>query len=217
MASKPEKSHRQKKPHSTAEYYKLNTQAVEDLASADVSNSPEVSPEERERYGASRKGVLPNWLKVCFAKFWFAGAVEFFMITGLVLIYPGIRVPENMVLIVGIVMGMVTDLLTNNVLRFMAYPEGANDRWMMFSKKRFLSFFFNILYAMVLVFLVLVLYAAVNWALNALFAGGEPIGLDIEPLLFGLFYLLCDLAFVGLKNLVIHLVSSRKNKNVQEG
>lgn len=217
MASKPEKSHRQKKQHSAAEYYKLNTQAVEDLASADASNSPAVSQEELERYGATKKGVLPNWLKVCFTKFWFAGAVEFFMVTGLVLFYPAIALPENQIVIVGIVMGMVTDLLTNNVLRFMAYPEGANDRWMMFSKKRFLSFFFNILYAMVLIFLVIVLYAVVNLALNAIFRGTEPISIQIEPLLFGLFYLICDLALVGLKNLVIHLVSSRKNKNVQEG
>ena len=215
MASKPEKSHRQKKQqHSATEYYKLNTQAVEDLASADASNSPAVTPEELERYGATKKDVLPNWLKVCFAKFWFAGAVEFFMVTGLVLIYPGIALLENQIVVVGIVMGMVTDLLTNNVLRFMAYPEGANDHWMMFPKPGFFAFFFNIIYAMLLVLLVNLLYIATNLGLNAVFGGGH---LSMEPISFGLFYLLCDLALVGLKNLVIHLVSSRKNKNVQEG
>lgn len=217
MAAKPGKGPRQDKHRSATEYYKLNTQAVEDLASADESNSPEVTPEELERYGAARRGILPNWLKVCFVKFWFAGAVEFFMVTGLVLMYPAIALPENQILIVGIVMGMVTDLLTNNILRFMASPDGANDPWMMFAKKRFLTFFFNIIYAMLLIFIVILLYAAINAALNAILGGAEPFELMVEPLLFGLLYLLSDLALVGLKNLIFKLVSSRKNKNVQEG
>lgn len=216
MANKPGKGNRQEK-RSASEYYKLNTQAVEDLASADESNSPEVSPEELERYGATKKGVLPNWLKVCFVKFWFAGAVEFFMVTGLVAFYPAMALPENQIVIVGIVMGMVTDLLTNNVLRFMASPDGANDPWMMFAKRGFLTFFFNIIYAMLLMFMVIVLYAVANIVLNAVLSGAEPVDLMVEPLLFGIFYLLSDLALVGLKNLVIKLVTSRKNKNVQEG
>lgn len=199
---------------SAAEYYKLNTRAVEDLASADDSNSPQVTREELERYGGRKKSGIPNWIKVCFVKFWFAGAVEFFMITGLVAGFPAIALPENQILIVGIVMGMVTDLLTNNILRFMAMPDGANDPWMMFAKRRYMTFFFNIIYAMLLMFIVVVLYALTNLVLNALFGGAEPINLMVEPLLFGLFYMLSDLALVGIKNLVVQLVSSRKNKNV---
>lgn len=199
---------------SAAEYYKLNTRAVEDLASADDSNSPQVTREELERYGGRKKSGIPNWIKVCFVKFWFAGAVEFFMITGLVAGFPGIALPENQILIVGIVMGMVTDLLTNNILRFMAMPDGANDPWMMFAKRRYMTFFFNIIYAMLLMFIVIVLYALTNLVLNALSGGTEPINLMVEPLLFGLFYMLSDLALVGVKNLVVQLVSSRKNKNV---
>lgn len=207
---------RQDRPEhqSAADYYKLNTKAVDDLADADVSNSPPVSKEELERYGAKRQGGLPNWLKVCFTKFWFAGAVEFFMMTGLVASFPAITNPENQIVIVGIVMGMVTDLLTNNILRFMAMPDGANDPWMMFPKKRFMTFFYNIIYGMFLIFLVIVLYAATNLVLNAIHSGTEPISLMVEPLLFGLFYMLCDIGLVGVKNLIVKLVSSRKNKNV---
>lgn len=215
MANKPGKGNRQEKQRGASEYYKLNTRAVEDLASADESNSPAVTPEELERYGAKKHGGLPNWLKVCFVKFWFAGAVEFFMVTGLVLMFPAMALAENQIVIVGIVMGMVTDLLTNNVLRFMASPDGANDPWMMFAKRRYLTFFFNIIYAMLLIFIVNLLYIAVEAILGALSGGDGHI--QVEPLLFGLFYLLSDLVLVGLKNLVIKLVSSRKNKNVQEG
>ncbi len=215
MAKGPGKSGKDPgKGKSASEYYKLNTRAVDDLATADESNSPQVSKEELERYGGRKKGGIPNWLKVCFIKFWFAGAVEFFMMTGLVAGFPAIALPENQILIVGIVMGMVTDLLTNNVLRFMAMPDGANDPWMMFAKKRYLTFFGNILYAMLLMFIVILLYALTNAVINLFYGGPEPVSLMIEPLLFGLFYLLSDLALVGVKNLVVKLVSSRKNKNV---
>ncbi len=215
MAKKPGKrADESDQRSSAAEYYKLNTRAVEDLASADESNSPQVTREELERYGGRQKKGIPNWIKVCFVKFWFAGAVEFFMMTGLVAGFPAIALPGNQILIVGIVMGMVTDLLTNNILRFMAMPDGANDPWMMFAKKRYMTFFFNIIYAMLLVFIVIVLYALTDLVLNALMGGAEPINLMVEPLLFGLFYMLGDLALVGAKNLVFKLVSSRKNKNV---
>ena len=197
-----------------SEYYKLNTRAVEDLASADESNSPQVSKAELEHYGAKKKSGIPNWIKVCFAKFWFAGAVEFFMLTGLVAAFPAITLPENQIVIVGIVMGMVTDLLTNNILRFMAMPDGANDPWMMFPKKRYWTFLANIVYGMFLIFLVIQLYALANLVINAFASGPEPVSLMVEPLLFGLFYMLSDLALVGLKNCIVKLVSSRKNKNV---
>lgn len=197
-----------------SEYYNLNTQAVEDLATADESNSPPVSEAELERYGGKKKSGIPNWLKVCFIKFWFAGAVEFFMMTGLVAAFPAITLPENQILIVGIVMGMVNDLLTNNVLRFMASPDGANDPWMMFPRKSYWTFLLNILYSMLLVFLVILLYAAANAVINFFYTGAEPVSLMVEPLLFGLFYLVADLALVAVKHLVIKLVSFRKNKNV---
>ncbi len=202
------------KRKSASDYYKLNTRAVEDLATADESNSPQVSKTELERYGGRKKGGIPNWLKVCFTKFWFAGAVEFFMMMGLVGSFPAIALPENQILIVGIVMGMVTDLLTNNVLRFMAVPDGANDPWMMFAKKRFWTFFGNILYAMLLILIVNLLYALTDTIINLFYGGPETVSLMVEPLLFGLFYMLSDLALVGAKNLILKLVSSRKNKNV---
>ena len=36
------------------DYYDLKTKAVDDLVNADESNSPEVSEEELERYGARK-------------------------------------------------------------------------------------------------------------------------------------------------------------------
>ncbi len=177
------------------DYYKLKTQAVDDLVTADEKNSPEVSEEELVKYGARKKKGIPDWLKVCFIKFWFAGAVWFFMAMGL-----GLSHPLDQIVIVGVVLGMVTDLLTNNMLRFTAPADGAHDKWMMFSTKRYATFFLNIPYAMLLIFLALLIYAGVDLVVN-LIAGTQGVKyLMGEPVTFGLFTMLCDLALVGLKN-----------------
>lgn len=198
--------------HPAASYYDLKTQAVEDLVTADNANSPPVSNAELERYGAKSKSGIPNWLKVNFVKWWFPGAVCLFMIMAL-----NLQGLENHVLIVGIVNGMVTDLLTNNILRSMAATNGGNDKWMMFPKARYFNFFLNILYAMVLCLMVDFLYLGVDVAVNAV-KGTSHVGyLPIESVTYGLFYMLSDNVFVGVKNLLKKLISSGKNKNVQEG
>lgn len=190
------------------DYYKLKTQAVDDLVNADEKNSPEVSQEELVKYGARKKKGIPTWLKVSFIKFWFAGAVYFFMVMGL-----GLSHPLDQIVIAGVVLGMVTDLLTNNALRFIAAADGANDKWMMFSSKRYVTFLFNIPYAMLLTFLTLLCYAGVDAAVN-LIAGTEGVTyLMGEPVTFGLFYLLCDLALVGLKNCFVKRLKGAKSGN----
>lgn len=193
---------------STADYYKLKTEAVNNLVNADEENSPEVSEEELEKYGARKKKVIPNWLKVGFIKFWFPGAVYFFMIMGL-----GLWDPLDQIVILGIVQGMVTDLLTNNMIRFIAEADGSNDRCLMFSKKRYMTFFFNILYAMVLCTMVLVAYAGLDQLIR-LISGSPEFKFSGEPVGFGLLYMLCDTALVFVKNFVAGLFHGAKNKNV---
>ena len=193
---------------STAEYYKLKTQAVEDLVSAAEENSPEVSREELEAYGARRKKGIPNWLKVGFIKFWFPGAVYFFIIMGL-----GLWDPLDQIVILGIVQGMVTDLLTNNMVRFIAETDGSNDHCLMFSRKRYMSFFFNMVYAMLLCALVLVAYAGLDWLVRSV-TGDPEFRMTGEPVSFGLLYMLFDTALVSVKNAVIGLFHGAKNKNV---
>lgn len=208
MAKKSAKR-KQSSDQSTAELYKLKTKAVDDLISADVENSPKVSRKELEKYGARKRGGIPSWLKVCFTKFWFAGAVYFFIVMGL-----GLWAPLDQIVILGIVMGMVTDLLTNNMLRFIAETDGSNDHWIMFAKKRYMTFFFNMIYAMLLCAMVLLVYAGVDRVIN-LIAGTQAIKYLVgEPVGFGLFYMLCDVALVTVKNFFAKLIHDAKNKNV---
>jgi len=190
----------------TEEYYKLHTRAVDDLVHADESNSPEVSEEELRRYRSGPKLRLTDWVKAILIKAWFAGSVCFFIFWGLSS-YVSARL--DLLFIFGLALGIVTDVLTNNILRYYAKTNGANDRWMMFPQKRYITFFLNILYAFVLLLCVDLLYNLINLALLAV--GGEGAHtLGVGPILFGVFYTGFDLLFLAAKRLLRQIVDDAK-------
>ena len=187
-----------------AEYYQLNTKAVDDLVSADVSNSPKVSQAELNKYRSGPKVHLSDWVKVILVKWWFAGAVCFFFLWGLGTVVPN---RENQLIIVGLALGFVTDLLVNNIFRYYAKTPGTNDRWMMFPKKGFASLPLNILYAFVLLACVVGTYNAVNALWLSLSGQKDTIPIGVGPILFGLFATLWDLVFLGMKRMLKRIVS----------
>ncbi|MCD8223868.1 MAG: hypothetical protein LUC99_03295 [Clostridiales bacterium] len=183
---------------STAEYYKLHTEAVEDLVNADESNLPEVSPEELRKYQSGSRFRIPVWLRILFIRFWFPAMVCYFFIWGLSTYVSNLL---DMLVITGIALGVVTEMLTNNVLRFFAKTEGEHDRWMMFPQKSYWTFPLNILYAWVVLFLVFTLYNVVNLLYNRLTGTAGTVFLGVEPVLFGLFYLGFDTLLIEAKHL----------------
>lgn len=210
MAKKRNAGKREERP--AAGYYDLKTKAVDDLINADETNSPEVSQEELRKYRGGRRKGLPNWLKIGFIKFWFPAAVCYFFLWGLSLYVSSML---DLLFITGLALGVVTDLLTNNALRFFAQTEGANDGWMMFPKKRFVTLFQNIFYAFILLFMVYSIYVGLNKGLIGLTGAAEDtVFLGVEPILFGVFYLLCDTVLLAGKNALAGHWPGAKNKNV---
>jgi hypothetical protein len=179
-----------------ADYYRLNTKAVDDLVTADVSNSPKVSREELDRYRSGPKIRLREWLKILLIKWWFNGAVCFFFYWGL-----GNAVPnrENLLLILGLALGFVTDLMVNNILRYYEKSPGANDRWMMFGKKGFASLPLNVLYGFLLLLCVVMTYNTVNGAIVLATGETESVPIGVEPILFGLLTAGWDFLFLGIR------------------
>ena len=192
-----------------ADYYKLKTQAIEDLVTADESNSPEVSPEELRKYQSGPKLKVADWAKVLFIKAWFPGSVCFFFLWGL-----GNMVADmlDMLFITGIALGVVTDMLTNNVLRYLEKKPGANSRYMMFPKKGYITFPLNILYAFVVLFMVYMVYNVINLAIVRIAGLTDTVPLGVEPILFGVFYLCCDMLLIQGKLLLLDIVKSGKEK-----
>ena len=191
----PQRSSRQLREIS--DYYKLNTKAVDELVNASPDNAPQVDPEELRKY-RSKSGIqLPRWLKAVLLKAWFAGAACFFIFWGLGLYLTNLL---DMMLVFGIALGLVTDLLVNNIFRFAAQVPGENDGWMMFPKKGMGSFFLNILYAFLLLACVYCLYQLINSTIVAVTGAVDSVPLGVEPILFGLFYMGFDLLFLSMKH-----------------
>lgn len=189
-------------------YYQTHNEAIERLVTADDGDVPEVGAEELRRYESSGLSKLPSWLKAIFIKFWFNGAVCFFFLWGL-----GIYIVNywNLLLVVGLAMGVITDLLVNNIFRFTAEQEHDNDKWMLFPQKKFWTLFCNIAYAYVILACVVATYTGIN----TLFGSNESdeLALGVEPFLFGIFYLLFDMAVISVKNLILKAVRQSKRDN----
>lgn len=182
-----------------SDYYKLKTQAVEDLVTANAENSPEVTEEELRSYRSGPKLKLADWTKIVFVKFWFAGAVCFFIIWGL----GGFFADElDLLFVTGIVLGMVTDLLTNNVLRFFEKTKGENRRWIMVNRGGTPGLFLNILYGFVVLGLVWGLYNLINIAAAGITGQPDRVVLGVEPILFGLFSMSFDLLLLQAKRAI---------------
>ncbi len=188
----------------TSDYYKLHTQAVNDLVNANEANSPEVSEEELRRYRSGPKIRLSDAVKAVLVKIWFPGSVCFFIFWGL---SSYLTARLDLMFVFGIALGVVTDILTNNVLRWLAKSAGANDRWMMFPRKRWLSFPLNIFYAFLLLLCTDWLYQLLNLALAG--ATGKA-SLGVGPILFGLFYTGFDLLFITMKRTLLRIVADAK-------
>ncbi len=185
------------------DYYDLKKDAINALAEADESNSPEVSKEELKKYRSASGIHLPGWLTAYLIKAWFAGAVCFFFIWGL-----GIYMADvyDTLLVTGIGMGIVTDIITNNALRFMEPTRGENDKYIMVTMRGYISFILNMLYSCFVLFFVYTLYIVINGILGGVTGQPDKVYLGVEPILFGLFYLGFDLLFIEIKHFLTGVI-----------
>ena len=212
MSSHRKKRAREREVEKETDYYDLHKQAVEDLVTADVSNSPVVPQKELRKYRGARKFKIPNVVKALFIKWWFNGAVCFFFLWGLGMFITNVI---DQLFILAIAMGIVTDLLVNNSLRFIADPDGSLDKYMMFPSKKFVFFFLNILYAFLVVFFVFEAYTWINMLITSIPGNenGTIAFLGVGPLIFGTIYLGFDMLFVAMKRLFLKIVADAKEKN----
>ena len=181
-------------------YYELKTKAVDDLVNADESNSPEVSKEELRKYKSGPKLKLADWVKLLLIKGWFAGAVCFFFFWGLGTYLASML---DLLFVTGFALGVVTDLLTNPVLRFFEKNPGDNSRWMMFPKKGLYTLFLNVPYGFVILALVYGLYTGINMIAARITGNTDTVFLGVEPVLFGVFCLGFDLLLIKAKHIIM--------------
>ena len=173
------------------------------------SSSKEFNP-----YKLDKLSRIPAWIKAFFIKFWFAGCVYYLIGMGLGSI---ITNDENRVLLIGIILGIVVDVLVNPALRYFQSHDREYDPYMMFPFpfKKYWTFFTNIIYYILIAFLVGYLYQGLNLIIGLITSSADKvIYVGVEPLLFGVFCVIVDMIFIGIKDLVVFLVKrSKKNKD----
>lgn len=182
--------------------YNLKSDAVETLAGTDREPVPEYSQEELDRYRSRKKVKMSQTVKAVLLKTWFAGAVCYFILWGLGTYVAGL----DMLVILAVALGMVTDLLTNNVIRFFEDVPGGNDRYLMVRRRGVPGFFLNILYAAVLLLCVYTTYNLINLAIVAVTGATDTVPLGVEPILFGLLTMGFDLLFLGARRMAVSMV-----------
>lgn len=188
--------------------YELKSDAVDKLLKAEEGEVPEFTEEELRKYRSkSNRFKISNTVKVLFLKAWFAGAVCYFILWGL-----GFYIPSliDMLFVLSIVLGMATDLLTNNVIRFIESTPGENDKWLMFPKKGMVSFFLNMVYAIVLIICVYYLYGIINQIAVAIIGNADTVPLGVEPVMFGIFTMGFDVLFIQCRNLFKKIIADAK-------
>jgi hypothetical protein len=191
-------------------YYELKTDAVNRLVNAESVPQPKkmtVDP-GREYRSKNFLAKIPNWVKILFIKFWFNGAACFFIFWGLGMLVPDIL---DMIVIFGIVLGLITDIFVNNILRFVETYPGQNKRWMLISKKSNWTIFPNMAYSILVLFCVFYLYNFINYAIIDV-AGGEFM-IGVEPIAFGFLYLVVDMFFISIKNMIVSIVADAMAQN----
>ncbi len=172
--------------------YNLNSEAVDALSNADNEEIPHYSEEELSKY-RKKKFQIPNWLKVIFIKFWFAESVTLFIWHAI----PNMAFLDH-VFVFCMVMGMVTDLLTNNVIRFIEDYTGANDKWLLVTKRGMVGFGLNLTLSSVVVIASIAAHVLI-------FGQSGPI-----PVVFGLMCMGFDVLFIGIKRLCISIFNDAK-------
>ncbi len=210
MAKKKQHGEAEQKRETIENYYELKTDAVDRLVNADKKKYDNPKADPGKKYRSSFIDKIPSWVLALFMKFWFNGAVCFFIFWGL-----GVYVTntENMIIIMAVVLGMITDLLVNNAFRFFETYKGQNSKWMMFPQKKYWTFLANIPYAFIVLYCVMYIYNIINIAGNAIAGTENEMILGVEPLLFGIFYVAVDMCFIGMKNLMVRIINDAKEKN----
>ena len=175
-----------------------------------VNNSPKVSEKELRKYRSGPKIRLRDWMKVVLIKWWFGGAVCFFFYWGLGMV---VHSMENQLLILGAALGMITNLLTNNVLRFWAKVPGGNDRWMMVTRRGAPGLLLDVLYGFVILGCIVATYQGLNRLLISLTgAAADSVPLGVEPILFGALAMGWDFLWIGIRRTAGKILADAKSK-----
>lgn len=183
---------------------------ISDCTGEEVEEGKKTKKREKEfdPYKVDKLSRVPAWLKALFIKFWFAGAVCYFIMMG-----TGLKDFDGIV-VTGVVLGVIVDVLVNPCFGYMQSDKREYDKYIMlpFPFKKFWTFFVNIIYYTGVLFIVNYCYLGINFICNVIAGTKLTYYVAVEPLLFGVLTTIVDMAFIGIKDLIVYLVKRNKRK-----
>ena len=183
--------------------YPNDSSAVDRLLNADKKDySQSTLKDPAKQYRSGVLDNIPSPVKALLIKAWFYGAICFFIFWGLNIVNS-----LDILVIMSIVLGLATDILINNILKFIEIVPKENHKWMMFPQKKYWTLPANILYAFLVFYCVRELYVLIN-----IIGQSFNVYIGVEPILFAIFYLGFDLLFIGMKNLMKKIISDAEDK-----
>lgn len=154
-------------------------------------------------------GKIPAWIKALFVKFWFAGAVCYFVMWG-------IRLGDSLdsLVLTGAVLGLIVDMFVNPIFRYIETDRKEYNAFMMFPFpfKAYWTFFANMIYYVLVLMGVNGVYIVINYIANVAANTQGFIHVGVEPLLFGALCVAVDMVAIGIKDGIVAIVRHNKNK-----
>jgi len=199
------------------EDYSLKVEAVETLTKAINEGTIKEIPEEQKKaeqqsYKVDKLAKIPSWIKVIFVKFWVAGAICFFFMWGLGMY---IKNSLDMYVVVSLAFAFINDLFVNSAFLYFESDKKEYHKWLLVPvpAKKIWTIFVNIPIGFLEAFLINQLYALTNKIVVTV-GNLDPntIPVTMEPLLFGLFYVIVNLFLLLIKNTIVNIVNDALKK-----
>ena len=171
-----------------------------ELSTSKEKKTTPVNEEEKkyDPYEIDKLSKIKPKYKIGFLKFWAAGAVCFFIAIPL---GPYLADVLDLIVALGLVLGIVIEYIVNNVIRWMNNENQPTLSFCLYEKKNLSSLFINIAYGLAMVFLIYFTYAGLGSLIEIfkldLFSDFD---FGVEPVLFGLLFLLYDGIVIYIKN-----------------
>ena len=174
----------------------------------------ETQQEQPNVYKMGSFSKVPTWLTSLLLKYWAAAAAVFFSVIGGLDIgldysqtgedfYTSLAADVSTIIIIGLALALVMNYIVKPVVHMFNSSKENTHRYLLVNQKGFISFFIALAYNLglsIILYFITVFLGSKGLILNLF--GDTNYG--IEPFTYGLCYLLVDMVFLTIKNLIVY-------------
>lgn len=144
-------------------------------------------------YAIDRYAKIPFKLQLLIVKWWFGGALFYFV--GLGMNIKG----YDLIVYLGMLSGLMNEYMVNRIIKWLTYSRPLNEV-LMVPYFNFKSLFLNLIYGLVLVTLIFMTYSGLNLIVEQVTR--SVFYMPVEPLLFGFLFFFVDLVLLKIRKLI---------------